>query len=67
MNRLNHKLRKARGEVSHLRSLVRYRNGELREHIDPSIVESYTKTKEEIRYFVAIRESIRKGYRRVKE
>ena len=64
MNRLNHRLRKARGEVLYLRSLVRYRNGELREHIDPLIVESYIKTKEEVRYFVAIRESIRKGYRR---
>ena len=64
MNRLNHKLRMARGEVLHLRGLVRYRNGELREHIDPSIDELYAKMKDEVRYFVAIRDTIRKGYRR---
>lgn len=64
MNHLNHRLRKARSEALHLRSLVRYRNGEVREDIDPSVVEMYAHVKDEIRYFVAISESIRKGYRR---
>ena len=67
MNRLNYKLNKARGEVLHLRGLVRYRNGEIREDIDPSVVEMYAKVKDEIRHLVAIIVAIRKGYRRAIE
>ena len=64
MNRLNHKLRKARSEVLHLHNLVQYRNGEMREDIDPSVVEMYTNVKDEIRYLVAIIVAIRKGYKK---
>lgn len=67
MNRLNYKLNKARGEVLHLRGLVRYRDGGMREDIDPSVVEMYAKVKDEIRYLVAIIVAIRKGYRRAIE
>lgn len=67
MNRLNHKLRKARSEVFHLRGLVRYRDGGMREDVDPSVVEMYAKVKDEIRHLVAIRETTRKGYKKVKE
>lgn len=67
MNRLNHKLKEARREVLHLRGLVRDREGEMREDVDPSVVEKYTEVKDEIWGLVAISESIRKGYKRAKE
>lgn len=67
MNRLNHKLRKARGKVLHLHNLVRYRNRDMREDIDPSVVEMYANVKDEIRHLVAIIVAIRKGYKRVEE
>lgn len=67
MNRLDHKLRKARSEVFHLRGLVRYRDGEMREDVDPSVVEKYTEVKDEIWGLVAIIETVRKGYKRVRE
>ena len=64
MNRLNHKLRKARGEVLYLRGLVKRRNGGMREDIDPSVDEKYANTKDEIRHLVAIIVAIRKGYKK---
>ena len=67
MNRLNHELKKARSDALHLRGLVRYRDGEMREDVDPSVVEMYAKVKDEIRYLVAIREITRKGYKRADE
>ena len=66
MNRLHHKLRKARRESRYLRGLVKLRKGGLM-FIDPSIEELSAKMEGEVRYLDAISESIRKGYKRVKE
>lgn len=66
MNRLNHKLRKARREMSYLRGLVKLRKGGLR-GIDSSVEESYAKMREEVWFLVAIRDTIRKGYKKVDE
>lgn len=67
MNRLNYKFRKAWRGALYLRGLVKCRKGEMRKFIDPSVDESYAKMEDEARYLDAIRETIRKGYRRVDE
>jgi predicted transcriptional regulator len=64
MNRLNHKIRKARKELRHLRVLdILYNKGPLG-IIDPSTAEKRTKLEYEVWYFVAIWEAIHKGYKK---